>query len=153
MLRSRMSLYTALTDAGAPGGHRTALDPKPGGGLHTIDLIFGKIAWSSKPATCPRTQAICSPAQSAAVTAIPGVMFSCALDGHMRAWSSIDGGVIWDFDTAREFPTVNGTPARGGSIDATGAVVAGSLVFVNSGYNEFGGMRGNVLLVFSVGRK
>jgi polyvinyl alcohol dehydrogenase (cytochrome) len=143
----------SVADAAAPGGHRIALDPKKGGGLHAIDLRSGTIDWSARPASCPSTQYICSPAQSAAVTAIPGAVFSGALDGHMRAYSSTDGRVIWDFDTAREFPTVNGKPARGGSIDATGAAVAGGLVFVNSGYNQFGGMPGNVLLAFSVDGK
>jgi polyvinyl alcohol dehydrogenase (cytochrome) len=139
-----------VEDAAAPGGRRIALDPKKGGGLHAIDLKSGKIVWSAKRATCPATKTICSPAQSAAVTAIPGVVFSGALDGHMRAYSAVDGSMIWDFDTAREFPTVNGKPARGGSIDATGAAVAGGLVFVMSGYDQFGGMPGNVLLAFSV---
>jgi polyvinyl alcohol dehydrogenase (cytochrome) len=143
----------SVVDAAAPGGHRIALDSKMGGGLHAIDLKSGTIAWSARPAKCPATQAICSPAQSAAVTAIAGAAFSGALDGHMRAYSSTDGRVIWDFDTARQFPTVNGKPARGGSIDATGAAVAGGLVFINSGYNEFGGMSGNVLLAFSVDGK
>ncbi|HTA44926.1 MAG TPA: PQQ-binding-like beta-propeller repeat protein [Bryobacteraceae bacterium] len=143
----------SVADAAAPGGHRIALDPKRGGGLHAIDLKSGRIAWSARPATCPVARPVCSPAQSAAVTAIAGVVFSGSLDGHMRAFSSADGKVIWDFDTAREFPTVNGKPARGGSIDATGAAVAGGLVFVNSGYNEFGGMPGNVLLAFSVDGK
>jgi polyvinyl alcohol dehydrogenase (cytochrome) len=146
-------VFHSVADAAAPGGHRIALDPKKGGGLHAIDLKSGTIAWSAKPATCIATQAICSPAQSAAVTAIPGAVFSGALDGHIRAYSAKDGSVIWDFNTAREFPTVNGKPARGGSIDATGAAVAGGLVFVNSGYNQFGGMPGNVLLAFSVDGK
>ncbi len=143
----------SVADTAAPEGHRIALDPKRGGGLHAIDLRSGKSVWSARRAACPVTQAICSPAQSAAVTAIPGVLFSGALDGHMRAYSGTDGSVIWDYDTAREFPTVNGKPARGGSIDATGAAVAGGLVFINSGYNQFGGMPGNVLLAFSVDGK
>jgi polyvinyl alcohol dehydrogenase (cytochrome) len=143
----------SVADPAAPGGHRIFPDPKKGGGLHAIDLKTGRIVWSSRPAVCPVSQAICSPAQSAAVTAIPGAVFSGALDGHMRAYSSVDGSVVWDFDTAREFPTVNGKPAHGGSIDASGAAVAGGLVFVNSGYNEFGGMPGNVLLAFSVDGK
>jgi polyvinyl alcohol dehydrogenase (cytochrome) len=149
---SDVVLHT-VTDAAAPGGRRIALDPKIGGGLHAIDLKSGTIVWSAKPARCPATQAICSPAQSAAVTAIAGAVFSGSLDGHMRAYSTTDGRVIWDFDTAGEFPTVNGKPARGGSIDATGAAVAGGLVFVHSGYNQFGGMPGNVLLAFSVDGK
>jgi polyvinyl alcohol dehydrogenase (cytochrome) len=80
-------------------------------------------------------------------------VFSGSLDGHLRAYSTTDGRVIWDFDTARQFPAVNGKPARGGSIDATGAAVAGGLVFIHSGYNQFGGMPGNVLLAFSVDGK
>jgi polyvinyl alcohol dehydrogenase (cytochrome) len=142
-----------VADAAAPGGRRIALDPKKGGGLHAIDLGSGQIAWSANPAMCPDTQAVCSPGQSAAVTAIPGAVFSGALDGHLRAYSTTDGSVLWDFDTAREFPTVNGKPARGGSIDATGAAVAGGLVLVTSGYDQFGGMPGNVLLAFSVAGK
>jgi polyvinyl alcohol dehydrogenase (cytochrome) len=68
----------------------------------------------------------------------------------IRDSSSADGSVIWDLDTAREFATVNGKTAHGGSIDASGAAVAGGLVLVNSGYDQFGGMPGNVLLAFSV---
>ena len=139
-----------IEDAAAPGGRRIAPDPKAGGGLHAIDLKSGQIAWSAKPAICPDAQLICSPAQSAAVSLIPGAVFSGALDGHLRAYSTADGGVLWDFDSAREFTTVNGGAARGGSIDATGAAIAGGLVLVNSGYDQFGGMPGNVLLAFSV---
>lgn len=142
-----------VADAKAPGGFRLVLNPKKGGGLQALDLKSGRIAWSAKPAVCPDTQAICSPAQSAAVSAIPGAVFAGSLDGHLRAYSSKDGSVIWDFDTAREFPTVNGKPARGGSIDATGAAVAGGIVFVSSGYAQWGGMPGNVLLAFSVDGK
>jgi len=144
---------SSVVDAAAPGGRRIALDPKKGGGLHAIDVKSGRIVWSAKPAACPVTRAICSPAQSAAVTAIPGAVFSGALDGHMRAYSTTDGSVIWDFDAAREFPTINGKLAHGGSIDATGAAVAGGLVLVNSGYDQFGGMPGNVMLAFSVDGK
>ncbi len=152
-------IYVAISDVvlhsvtDAKGGRRIVPDPKKGGGLHAIDLKSGSIAWSARPPACPATQAICSPAQSAAVTAIAGAVFSGSLDGHLRAYSTRDGRVIWDFNTARQFPTVNGKPARGGSIDATGAAVAGGLVFVNSGYDGFGGMPGNVMLAFSVDGK
>ena len=155
------NIYVAISDAAvngvadskAPGGYRLALDPNKGGGLYALNLKSGEIAWSAKPAVCPPTQATCSPAQSAAVTAIPGAVFSGALDGHMRAYSTKDGSVIWDFDTVREFSTVNGRPAHGGSIDATGAAVVGGKVFVTSGYNQWGGLPGNVLLVFSADGK
>jgi polyvinyl alcohol dehydrogenase (cytochrome) len=93
----------------------------------------------------------CSPAQSAAVTVIPGVVFSGSLDGHLRAFSTEDGKVLWDFDTVRDFDTVNGVKANGGGVDGPGAVVSGGFVFVGSGYARTGGMGGNVLLAFSAG--
>ena len=58
--------------------------------------------------------------------------------------------MIWDFDTGRAFATVNGVPARGGSINGPGATVAGGMLFVSSGYSSLGFMPGNVLLAFSV---
>src|SRR5262249_1690485 len=98
-------VYVAISDAVLHSvAGRAVLDPAKGGGLQAIDLKSGAIAWSARPAKCPITQAICSPAQSAAVTAIPGAVFSGSLDGHMRAYSTKDGSIIWDFDTAREFP-------------------------------------------------
>jgi polyvinyl alcohol dehydrogenase (cytochrome) len=93
--------------------------------------------------------AACSPAQSAAVT-IPGVVFSGGLDGHLRAYASESGSIIWDTDTAQPYKTVNGVPANGGSLDGPGPVVVGGLVFVNSGYAFVGGMPGNVLLAYSI---
>jgi polyvinyl alcohol dehydrogenase (cytochrome) len=68
------------------------------------------------------------------VTAIPGVLFATSVDGHIRAHSVEDGRLLWAFDTVRDFETVNGVAARGGSIDGPGTVVAGGMLFVNSGY-------------------
>jgi polyvinyl alcohol dehydrogenase (cytochrome) len=70
------------------------------------------------------------------------------LDGHLRGFSSEDGRVLWDFDTVREFQTVNGVKASGGGVDGPGPAVAGGMVFVVSGYARTGGMGGNVLLAF-----
>ena len=81
--------------------------------------------------------------------AIPGLVFSGSLDGHLRAYSAADGTVIWDVDTARDYTTVNGAKGRGGSLDGPGAVVVGGMLFVNSGYSRFDGMPGNVLLAFA----
>ena len=57
--------------------------------------------------------------------------------------------MIWDFDT-QEYKTVNGLTARGGSIDGPGPVIAGAMLYVDSGYGGSGGVPGNVLLAFSV---
>jgi len=56
---------------------------------------------------------------------------------------------LWDFDTAREFETVNGVKGHGGSIDGPGAIVVKRMVFVTSGYVRQAEMQGNVLLAFT----
>ena len=61
-------------------------------------------------------------------------MFSGSLDGHIRGYTATDGRVVWDFDTGREFETVNGVKARGGAVDGPGVVIANGLLLVNSGY-------------------
>jgi len=155
------NVYVAISDIGlgvaadpkAPGGYRLFLDPKKGGGLSALDLQTGKIVWSAKPEPCAAGRTDCSPAQSAAVTAIPGVVFSGSIDGHLRAYSTATGQVLWDTDTEREFDTVNDKPAHGGSMDSAGPAVVNGMVFVNSGYGQWGGMPGNVLLAFSVDGK
>jgi len=57
---------------------------------------------------------------------------------------------LWDYDTGRDFDTVNNVPAHGGSISVAGPVIAGATVYVLSGYDTFGEAPGNVLLAFSV---
>ncbi|MGP0072509.1 MAG: PQQ-binding-like beta-propeller repeat protein [Bryobacteraceae bacterium] len=154
-------VYVAIADAGigavadpkSPQGFRLTLDPKKGGGLHALDLKTGKIVWSAKGVPCAEGKTACSPAQSAAVTAIPGVIFSGSVDGHLRAYSATNGRVLWDVDTARDFETVNGKAGHGGSLDVAGPAVVNGMVVVNSGYGQYGGMPGNVLLAFSVDGK
>jgi polyvinyl alcohol dehydrogenase (cytochrome) len=128
------------------------LDSKQGGGLFAIRLTDGKQMWTAPPPGCG-TNVKCSPAQSAAVTLIPGVVFSGSVDGHLRAYSTRDGKILWETDTAHEFPTVNGVKGNGGSLDGPGPVVAGGVLYVNSGYGFIGQMPGNVLLAFSVDGK
>jgi polyvinyl alcohol dehydrogenase (cytochrome) len=150
--------YVAISDASVKFaadekvGLVAALDPKVGGGLFALRLSDGEKLWYTKPGECGERKP-CSPAQSAAVTAIPGVVFSGSLDGHFRAYAAKDGKVIWDFDTFREFETVNKVAARGGAMDGPGATVVDGMVYVNSGYAFTGGGPGNVLLAFSVDGK
>jgi polyvinyl alcohol dehydrogenase (cytochrome) len=128
---------------------RYILDPQRGGGLTALRVADGSRAWHFPAAPCPDgAPAGCSPAQPGAVTLIPGVVFATSNDGHVRAHATADGRVLWDFDTARDFATVNGVAARGGSLDGQGVVVADGLVLVGSGYPRNGGMPGNVLLAF-----
>jgi polyvinyl alcohol dehydrogenase (cytochrome) len=159
-------VYAALSDVqpepappGSPGaqpsgllGSAMRLNPTAGGGLFAINPQNGNIVWKTPHPGCGDRPG-CSPAQSAAVTAIPGIVFSGGLDGHLRAYSSDKGAIVWDVDTAQKFDTVNGVAANGGSIDGPGPVVSGGMVFVNSGYGFVGGMPGNVLLAFSIDGK
>jgi polyvinyl alcohol dehydrogenase (cytochrome) len=139
----------AVPDTTTKEGYRIETDPLQGGGLAALDLANGKVLWKAPPSTCGQ-RARCSPAQSAAVSAIQGVVFSGAVDGHLRAYATTTGAVIWEMDTAQEYSTVNGAPARGGSLDVAGPVIAGGRVYVMSGYALWAGMPGNVLLAFSV---
>jgi polyvinyl alcohol dehydrogenase (cytochrome) len=126
-------------------------DQEAAPGLYALDLMTGDIVWSA-PAprdTCEERQG-CYPANSAAPTVIPGAVFAGGLDGHIRAYSTSDGQILWDFDTVQEFETSNGIRGKGGSIDGPGPVIANGLVFVNSGYGQFGQIPGNLLLVFGV---
>jgi polyvinyl alcohol dehydrogenase (cytochrome) len=124
--------------------------PQPGG-LHAVKLATGERAWfaAPPPVKCSAGRG-CSAAQSAAVTAIPGAILSGSNDGALRGYSARDGTIVWEFDTNREFPTVNGVPAKGASMLGPGPAVAGGMLYVNSGYGAFGGRPGNVLLAFGI---
>jgi len=139
------NVYVAVSD------HYATKNVKEGGGMFALKLATGERVWSTPPPGCG--QPYCSPAQSAAVTVIPGVVFSGSLDGHLRAYATTDGRIVWDVDTAVEYQSVNGVKAKGGSLDGPGPTVVGGMLYVNSGYGQFGEMQGNVLLAFSVDGK
>jgi polyvinyl alcohol dehydrogenase (cytochrome) len=75
---------------------------------------------------------------------MPGGVFSGSMDGHLRAYSTIDGKILWDFDTAKSFQTQNGIHASGGPLDCGGPTIVNGSVYINSG---------NTLLAFSVDGK
>jgi polyvinyl alcohol dehydrogenase (cytochrome) len=158
------NLYVAVSDlklsavpVGTPGSQVSIfnstvallLDSAEGGGLHALRLDTGEEVWHTPHPGCNGVVG-CSPAQSAAVTAIPGMVFSGGLDGHMRAYAAADGRIVWDVDTKGEHQTVNGVAAQGGSIDGGGPVVVDGMVYVSSGSGQFGSTPGNVLLAYSV---
>jgi polyvinyl alcohol dehydrogenase (cytochrome) len=126
------------------------LTPAPGG-LHAVSLATGQRVWYTppEPPVCASGPG-CSTAQSAALTSIPGVVFSGSADGAVRAYASDSGRILWTFDTNRDFPTVNGVKADGGSIDGPGPVVAGGMLYVTAGNAGFVGTPGNVLLAFAL---
>ncbi len=147
---SDLSFKGIVPDKSTAQGFRLLPDPNQGGGLFALNITTGERIWSALPPHDCGDRAGCSPAQSQAVTTIPGVVFSGSLDGHIRAYSTSDGKLLWDAETARDYTTVNGSAAHGGSLDGPGPVVAGGMLYVSSGYGQFGCMPGNVLLAFSV---
>jgi polyvinyl alcohol dehydrogenase (cytochrome) len=141
------AVYVAISDSTRIKGK---LDTSVGGGLAAVPLDDGRKRWSTPHPACGDRKN-CSPVQAAAVSAIPGVVFSGSNDGHLRAYSTADGKLIWDYDTAREFTTVDGVKANGGSINNGGPAIAGGMLFTNSGYSHHTGiLPGNVLLAFAV---
>ncbi len=154
MASDGQNVYAPIADGAfarvedADGTRRAALEPNGGGGLAALRVRDGTLVWRAAPAGACAGTPRCSPAQLAAATVIPGVVFSGAMDGHIRAYSAADGTVLWDFNTLGEYVTANGVAARGGALNGNGPVVAGGMVFVNSGYNHFNSITGNVLLAF-----
>jgi polyvinyl alcohol dehydrogenase (cytochrome) len=126
------------------------LGPEVAGGLYALRLGTGEQIWSWRPKNdCQADARNCVEAHSAAISVIPGAVFAGTTTGMLRAHSTADGHVLWEFNTAREFDTVNGVPGKGGSINGPGPVIAEGKVFTNSGYAYLGmGLGGNVLLAF-----
>jgi polyvinyl alcohol dehydrogenase (cytochrome) len=137
------SLYVALSGPGATAGSLAAIDIKSGAKRWEASAPTPACSWGAA-AACPH-------ALAQAVTVIPGVAFSGSMDGHLRAYSTIDGKVLWDYDTAKDFTTVNHVPAGGGSLDRGGPTIVNGVVYVNSGGGD--AHPGNVLLAFSVDGK
>jgi polyvinyl alcohol dehydrogenase (cytochrome) len=114
------------------------------GGMVAIHLATGKQRWYKRLDPQPGMET--HRGHSGALTAIPGVVFSAGRDGVLRALATATGRVIWEYDTARQYETVDGITAKGGSMGAPGPSVAGGMLFVGSGYP---GLPGNVMLAFS----
>ena len=146
-------VYAAVSDIAFISpvlGQPLTTDPEKGGGLHALSLDTGTPLWSAPPDRACAGRKNCSPAQSGAVTATPDFVLSGSVDGHLRAYATSNGAVLWDYDTGKTFKTVNGVVANGGSLDSAGPTIAGGMLFVCSGYGLYGGQAGNVLLGFAL---
>ena len=139
MAADHRNVYVALSG-------QLAQPANASGSLTALDIATGAVRWhtpSPEPA-CSWGSRDCWHAQAQAVTVMPGGAFSGSTDGHLRAYSTIDGKILWDFDTAKDFQTKNGVKASGGPLDHDGATIVNGTVYINSG---------NTLLAFSVDGK
>src|SRR6266702_2557624 len=100
------NIYVALSDI-------NPRKPETGGGMFALRLATGEKVWHT-PAPKPPClgKAGCTAAQMAAVTLIPGVAFSGSMDGHVRAYETREGQIVWDYDTLQDFETIYGVKAR-----------------------------------------
>ncbi len=123
------------------------------GGLHAVRLETGQPVWYTPPPkpVCAGGRG-CDAAQLAAITVIPGVVFSGSNDGALRAYDTRNGTIIWEFDSNRTFETVNGVQASGASMNGAGPTIVDGMLYVNSGYRGGSGSfrAGNVLLAFGI---
>lgn len=118
------------------------------GGIAAVSLKTGEKKWFTplpgQHAGAPNL------GQTAALTVIPGVVFSGGWDGILRAFSAQNGHEIWEINTAHEYKTVNAVKANGGSMASAGPTIVNGTLYVGSGYFFGGaGIAGNTLLAFS----
>jgi polyvinyl alcohol dehydrogenase (cytochrome) len=132
-----------------PNGFFDAKSPDASGGMAAIELGDGHPLWSTPNPPCGDRQS-CKPSHAAAVTAIPGAVFSGTMDGQLYGYSAETGKILWQFNSVQDYSTVNGVKANGGSMSNAGATVVGGMLFVHSGYSHHGAViPGNVLLAFA----
>jgi polyvinyl alcohol dehydrogenase (cytochrome) len=116
------------------------------GSIGAIDPATGQRKWFNPPAPPGPRRGF-----TAALTAIPGIVFAGNQDGTLRAYATGTGRIVWTFTLLQDFKTVNDAPGRGGGMGAPGPTVAGGMLFVPSGYLGLGnGTAGNVLLAFGL---
>ncbi len=142
------TLYVPMSDF--DGGPRWPGVAQPG--MFALDIRTGETLWYTPAATgvCGERE-YCQPGLSAAASAIDGAVLAGSMDGHVRAYDRADGRVLWDFDTATRFSTLDGGTAHGGSIGGgAGPYVSDGMLYVNSGYGIYFHMPGNVLLAFAL---
>jgi polyvinyl alcohol dehydrogenase (cytochrome) len=136
----------------APVGDTLAPPASARPGLTAIDIATGVERWHvpAPRVACSWGSVGCLNGMQQAASVIPGVVFAGSLDGWLRAFDANSGHLLWEFDTAKSYTTVNAVQAEGGSLDLGGATFADGMMFINSGYGRLVGHPGNVLLAFSV---
>ena len=149
MAADEHALYVPIADIGE---HPSAKgDRRPG--IHALDIATGAVLWShSEENTCSQDSFECFAGFSAPISLSSGILFAGGLNGIFHAYSSSTGAKLWKFDTRREYRSVNQLTGKGGTIDGSGPVIAGDMLYLNSGYGRYGKLEGNVLLAFSISK-
>jgi polyvinyl alcohol dehydrogenase (cytochrome) len=146
-----LGFATAQGVAYVPVSDSEVKSPHVPGGLVALDIANGKVLWRT-PApkvNCSWGAYACNSAQAGSPAAIPGIVFSGSWDGHMRAYATASGAIVWDVDTAKSVMAVNKVTAVGGAISGYPVIVTDGMVYVTSGAASMT-HPGNALLAYSV---
>lgn len=137
--------FVPISDAEDFQTYATPANP----GLFAVNILDGTTLWQSPLADECRGREFCAVGIGAAITTTPTLVFAGALDGYLRIHDTTTGEIIRKIDTTATVKTVSGALASGGSMDGGAAPLPfNGRLYVNSGYNFAGHMRGNVLLVY-----
>ncbi|HVY89686.1 MAG TPA: PQQ-binding-like beta-propeller repeat protein [Hyphomonadaceae bacterium] len=126
-------------------------DLKPG--LYAVNLQDGKIDWKfevkpdctdARKKFVPRCNALFG--LSGAPTIVGDHIITGGLDGRIYILDRKTGKLVFQYDTAQDYTTVNGVKANGASVDNASIVAVNGLILVNSGYGLFGQGAGNVMV-------
>ena len=141
------SIFVPIADL--PEKIPSQFSPMPG--IHALRIKDGSKEWY-RPAipVCEDEKYHCYPSVSAAPSRVGNMIITGSMNGVIEIISTRDGNLLWSFDTAKQFKTINQISANGGSIDSNGPIIAGNHLIATSGYDIYGQLTGNILLVFSV---
>ena len=143
------TVYAPINDMQNTHDGKVWLNRKPG--MHSLDAETGNIIWSNiSDKECKDIDYNCDPGISAAVTAVPGAVIAGHLDGKIKVYDKENGNILWSYNTLRDFESISGSPAYGGSFSGSGPSIRNGYMAINSGYGIYNHMPGNVLLLFSL---
>ena len=143
------TVYAPINDMQNTHDGKVWLNRKPG--MHSLDAETGNIIWSNiSDKECKDIDYNCDPGISAAVTAVPGAVIAGHLDGKIKVYDKENGNILWSYNTLRDFESISGSRAYGGSFSGSGPSIRNGYMAINSGYGIYNHMPGNVLLLFSL---
>jgi len=143
------SIFVPISDADE-GQHHAPREPNPG--VFALDVKTGEYLWQwdAVEDVCGERK-YCQPGNGAAITATDELVFVGSIDGYFRIHDAESGDVLWQFNTARDFESVNGVATKGGAMEGgASAVVDDGMLFLSSGYFFHPYMPGNAFFAFAL---
>ncbi len=124
-------------------------------GVYTFDIATGTPLWEhrlSPDCSGDRRERVPGCNSRYGISATPlvvdGAVVTAGLDGRLHIFDGVDGRVLFQFDTARPYETINRIEGTGGSVDSHSIAAGAGMIFIGSGYGSFSQPPGNVLLGF-----